>query len=50
MRRFGIARTTYVAYVLVLLSKEAPDREKVMAAFADISKSIYEFVTGSDDK
>lgn len=33
-------------YVLVMLSKNAPDREKVIAAFADISKLIYEFVAG----
>jgi len=32
-------------YVLVLLSKNAPNREKVIATFADISKSVYDFVT-----
>ncbi|MTI89438.1 MAG: serine hydrolase [Balneolaceae bacterium] len=31
-------------YVLVLLSKNAPDREKVLAAFADISHYVYDFV------
>lgn len=32
-------------YVLVLLSKNAPDREKVITTFADISNLIYKFVT-----
>lgn len=32
-------------YVLVLLSKNAPNREKVISAFADISKLIYKFVS-----
>lgn len=32
-------------YVLVMLSKNAPDREKVITAFANISKSVYDFVT-----
>ena len=32
-------------YVLVMLSKNAPDREEVLAAFSDISKMIYDFVT-----
>ncbi|MGD8427960.1 MAG: class A beta-lactamase-related serine hydrolase [Balneolaceae bacterium] len=32
-------------YVLVLLSKNAPNRNKVISAFADISKQIYDFVT-----
>lgn len=32
-------------YVLVMLSKNAPDREEVITAFADISKSVYDFVT-----
>ena len=36
-------------YVLVLLSKEAPDKGKVMAALADISKDIYKFMTRKDD-
>ena len=31
-------------YVLVLLSKEAPNREEVIKLFADISKQIYNFV------
>lgn len=31
-------------YVLVLLSKNAPDREDVLATFADISRSVYDFV------
>ncbi|MBN2731733.1 MAG: serine hydrolase [Balneolaceae bacterium] len=31
-------------YVLVLLSKEAPDREKVITMFADISRDIYNHV------
>jgi len=33
------------AYVLVLLSKNAPDRDTVITAFADISREIYDFVT-----
>lgn len=33
-------------YVLIMLSKNAPDREKVIAAFADISQLIYEFLAG----
>jgi len=32
-------------YVLVLLSKNAPERDKVISTFADISQSIYNFVT-----
>ncbi|MDZ7658623.1 serine hydrolase [Fodinibius sp.] len=32
-------------YVLVLLSKNAPNRENVISAFADISNLIYKFVT-----
>ncbi|MGM0545499.1 MAG: serine hydrolase [Bacteroidota bacterium] len=32
-------------YVLVLLSKEAEDRDQVLDAFADISRSIHDFVT-----
>ncbi|HLR24982.1 MAG TPA: serine hydrolase [Fodinibius sp.] len=36
-------------YVLVLLSKEAPDKGKVMAGLADISKDIYKFMTRKDD-
>lgn len=32
-------------YVLVMLSKNAPEREKVLSAFADISRDIYDFVT-----
>jgi len=32
-------------YVLVLLSKNAPNREKVISTFADISNLIYKFVT-----
>ncbi len=31
-------------YVLVLLSKNADDREKVLSTFADISRTIYNFV------
>lgn len=31
-------------YVLVLLSKDAPDRDGVVRAFADISRAVYEFV------
>lgn len=31
-------------YVLVLLSKEAPDREKVITMFADISRDVYDYV------
>lgn len=31
-------------YVLVMLSKNAPNREEVIAVFADISKSLYDFV------
>ena len=31
-------------YVLVMLSKNAPDREEVIAAFAGISRTIYDFV------
>lgn len=33
-------------YVLVMLSKNAPDREEVLSMFADISGLIYDFVTG----
>jgi len=32
-------------YVLVLLSKEAESRDDVLATFADISRSIFDFVT-----
>lgn len=32
-------------YVLVMLSKNAPNREEVLSAFAGISKMIYDFVT-----
>ncbi|WP_138432135.1 serine hydrolase [Fodinibius saliphilus] len=32
-------------YVLVLLSKNAPNREEVLTTFANISANIYEFVT-----
>lgn len=32
-------------YVLVLLSKNAPEREEVLSAFADISHLVYQFVT-----
>lgn len=32
-------------YVLVMLSKNAPNREEVLAVFSDISKMIYDFVT-----
>lgn len=32
-------------YVLVLLSKNAPNRDKVMSTFAKISRQIYDFVT-----
>lgn len=32
-------------YVLILLSKNAPEREEVLDAFSDISKMIYDFVT-----
>lgn len=32
-------------YVLVLLSKNAPDREKVLSVFADISNLIYKYFT-----
>lgn len=32
-------------YVLVMLSKNAPNREEVLAIFSDISKMIYDFVT-----
>jgi beta-lactamase class A len=32
-------------YVLVLLSKNAPNREQVISTFADISNLIYKFVT-----
>lgn len=31
-------------YVLILLSKNAPNRENVLSAFADISRTIYDFV------
>lgn len=31
-------------YVLVMLSKNAPDREAVLTAFADISRMVYDFV------
>ncbi|MBD3616673.1 MAG: serine hydrolase [Gracilimonas sp.] len=31
-------------YVLVLLSKNASDREEVLSAFSDISKMVYDFV------
>lgn len=31
-------------YVLVLLSKDAPDREEVITTFADISHAIYDYV------
>ncbi len=31
-------------YVLILLSKNAPDRETVVDTFADISRSVYDFV------
>lgn len=31
-------------YVLVLLSKNAPDREAVLSTFADISRMVYDFV------
>lgn len=31
-------------YILVLLSKEAEDRELVLNTFADISRSVYDFV------
>lgn len=32
-------------YVLVLLSKNAPQREEVLSTFADISNLVYQFVT-----
>lgn len=32
-------------YVLVLLSKNAPNRDKVLSAFADISRMVYDFVS-----
>lgn len=32
-------------YVLVLLSKNAPNRDKVISSFANISQTIYKFVT-----
>ena len=32
------------AYVLVMLSKNAPDREKIVKSFADISGMIYKFI------
>jgi beta-lactamase class A len=32
-------------YVLILLSKNAPNRENVISTFADISNLIYKFVT-----
>lgn len=32
-------------YVLVMLSKNAPKRDEVLSAFADISREIYDFVT-----
>ncbi|MCW9708546.1 serine hydrolase [Fodinibius salsisoli] len=31
-------------YVLVLLSKEAPAREQVLSAFADISRLVYDYI------
>ncbi|HET8865104.1 MAG TPA: serine hydrolase [Gracilimonas sp.] len=31
-------------YVLVMLSKNAPEREAVLSTFADISKMVYDFV------
>lgn len=31
-------------YVLAMLSRDAPDREKVISTFADISLAIYDFV------
>jgi beta-lactamase class A len=31
-------------YVLVLLSKEAPERENVLAAFADVSRLVYDYM------
>lgn len=31
-------------YVLVLLSKDAPNRKKIIAAFADISREVYDYV------
>src|SRR5699024_473244 len=36
-------------YVLILLSKEAPNREKVMNTFADISKLIYKYMEESKE-
>ena len=32
-------------YVLVLLSKNAPNRDKVISTFADISKTVYDYFT-----
>ena len=32
-------------YVLILLSKNASNRDKVMTTFADISRQVYDFVT-----
>lgn len=32
-------------YVLVMLSKNAPNREEVLSTFADISRTIYDFVS-----
>jgi beta-lactamase class A len=32
-------------YVLVMLSKNAPNRDKVIGTFADISNLIYKFVS-----
>ena len=37
-------------YVLVLLSKEAPEREKVIAIFAEISRNIYDFMAHVGDE
>lgn len=34
-------------YVLVLLSKDAPDREKVITMFAEISRDIYDYATNT---
>lgn len=34
-------------YVLVLLSKDAPARDQVVAAFADISKEIYDYMVSA---
>lgn len=35
-------------YVLVLLSKDAPERDRVVRTFADISREVYEYVLAGE--